>query len=137
MNNLFNYLTKINNASEYWINYLIKYFFNLDIENQDIEYFKAISAIDALQNDDVEYEELPEDEEAEDIEEDGDDTVDMIHENETADEKSYYSDYDEETDEELEKELPDATGKKNGLFGTSFRAFSSLNTVDSGYSLRI
>jgi len=37
----------------------------------------------------------------------------MIHENETADEKSYYSDYDEETDEELEKELPDATGKKN------------------------
>ena len=123
MNNLFNYLTKINNASEYWINYLIKYFFNLDIENQDIEYFKAISAIDALQNDDVEYEELPEDEEGEDDEEDGDDTVDMIHENETADEKSYYSDYDEETDEELEKELPDATGKKNGLFRTSFRAF--------------
>ena len=39
----------------------------------------------------------------------------MIHENETADEKSYYSDYDEETDEELEKELPDATGKKNYL----------------------
>ena len=39
----------------------------------------------------------------------------MIHENETADEKSYYSDYDEETDEELEKELPDATGKKNHL----------------------
>ena len=39
----------------------------------------------------------------------------MIHENETADEKSYYSDYDEETDEELEKELPDATGKKMNL----------------------
>ena len=112
MNNIFNYLTKINNASEYWINYLIKYFFNLDIENQDIEYFKAISAIDALQNDDVEYEELPEDEESE---EGVDDTADMIHENETADEKSYYSDYDEETDEELEKELPDATGKKNHL----------------------
>ena len=40
----------------------------------------------------------------------------MIHENETADEKSYYSDYDEETDEELEKELPDATGKKKWNF---------------------
>ena len=119
MNSLFNYLTKINNACEYWINYLIKYFFNLDIENQDIEYFKAISAIDALQNDDVEYEELPEDEEGEENEEDGDDTVDMIHENETADEKAYYSDYDEETDEELEKELPDATGKKNWPFWPS------------------
>ena len=43
----------------------------------------------------------------------------MIHENETADEKAYYSDYDEETDEELEKELPDATGKKNWPFWPS------------------
>ena len=41
----------------------------------------------------------------------------MIHENRTADEKSYYSDYNEETDEELEKELPDATGK-NSLSAT-------------------
>ena len=39
----------------------------------------------------------------------------MINENESSDEKSYYSDYDEETDQELEKELPDATGKKKYL----------------------
>ena len=65
----------------------------------------------------------------------------MIHENETADEKSYYSDYDEETDEELEKELPDATGKKkwnflNVLFELFYRPLSSLNTIDTGHSLR-
>ena len=55
----------------------------------------------------------------------------MIHENETADEKSYYSDYDEETDEELEKELPDATGKKNyPLEQTEFLYDSKQGTVD-------
>ena len=55
----------------------------------------------------------------------------MIHENETADEKSYYSDYDEETDEELEKELPDATGKKNRVVPEKERIHIFLQRTES------
>ena len=33
----------------------------------------------------------------------------MVDDDTTNDEKEYYTDYEEETDEELEKELPDAT----------------------------
>ena len=39
------------------------------------------------------------------------DNGEFENENRTSDENEYYSDYGEETDEELENELPDATGK--------------------------
>lgn len=84
----------------------------LNEENQDIEFlwqnYEEESADDepvedAAEDDEPEYEEvsLPEDEN--DFEHIS--ITDDIH-----DEEEYYSDYGEETDEELQRDLPDATG---------------------------
>ena len=69
--------------------------------------------------DDPEYEEisLPDDEL--DIEE-GTEGI------ESNDEEEYYSDYGEETDQELQKDLPDATGKIHNLANSGLVSRSAL-----------
>ena len=38
----------------------------------------------------------------------------IVDDDQTNDQREYYTDYEEETDEELEKEMPDATDVDNG-----------------------
>ena len=87
----------------------------MEEENQDIEFFVERydeGSTKITQEDEPEYEEISLPDEESEFEE-------GTFADNSSDEQEYYSDYGEETDEELEKELPDATGAYSSSYNNS------------------
>ena len=86
----------------------------LNEENQDIEFLWSSyeNSGDEIEKTEI-TEDEPEYEELLSLPDDETDFEDISSTDDINDENEYYSDYGEKTDKELQKELPDATGKYN------------------------